>query len=403
MLSWGGGEYSSFVKRFLKSCGFTLVELLVVIAIIGILIGLLLPAVQAAREAARRMQCTNHLKQQGIALHNYHDTCQAFPPQRGGFKIGPYYWENAMTGFHVFLLPFCEQQAFYDEIMVCVRQYNCYPEASGSDGQTFYRRGPIPYLCCPSDGAAKEESDYPAPKPDKNLRGGSKTNYMGSVGDAIRNTKTDTTNTINDRGFFRGGIGVWETNGWDKSYVYKCRTMSDFIDGTSNTVAMSEAVASDLRATKLIKGNMVSSWGDVGASTSYTPRKCLAKIDTADPTSYNSSVTSTDKRGRSWQHGRTGYTGFQTILPPNSPSCSKGDSRQIGYYSATSYHSGGVNAVLADGSVRFISETIDCGNLDYVVKTAADTDPAKEEPRGISPFGIWGALGSVNGGESKSL
>ncbi len=370
---------------------FTLVELLVVIAIIGILIGLLLPAVQAAREAARRMQCTNNLKQLGIALHNYHDTNLAFPPQRGGYKIGPYWWENAMTGFHVFLLPFCEQQPLYNELMAYVTKNNRYPEASGADGQTFYKRGPAPYLLCPSDGAAQEESNYPI--------GGSKTNYMGSLGDAIRNTNAQ---GINDRGFFRGGIGVYETNGWDNSYVYKCRTLSDFLDGTSNTVAMSEAVTGDGQALKRIKGNQVSSWGSVGSSTSYTPRKCQTKIDAANPAYYDSSVTTTEMRGRSWQHGASAYTAFQTILPPNSPSCLSGWRVNEGYFSATSFHSGGVNIVLADGSVRFISETIDCGNLDYVVASAADTDETKKEPHGVSPFGIWGALGSVNGGETNT-
>ncbi|MDO5580932.1 MAG: DUF1559 domain-containing protein [Planctomycetia bacterium] len=388
----GGGEYSDSLKKTFKLRGFTLVELLVVIAIIGILIGLLLPAVQAAREAARRMECTNNLKQMGLALHNYHDTCQAFPPQRGGFKIGSIWWENAMTGFHVFLLPFCEQQPLYNELMAFVRKNNRYPEASGADGQTFYKRGPTPYLCCPSDGSAREESDYPA--------GGSKTNYMGSLGDAIQNTNAE---GINDRGFFRGGLGVYEANGWDKPYVYKCRTMSDFLDGTSNTVAMSEAVTGNGRANKLVKGNTVSGWGSVGSSTSYTPRKCAVKVDTSDPTAYNSSVTGTEKRGRSWQHGCSAYTAFQTILPPNSASCLSGLRVNAGYFTATSNHSGGVNAVLADGSVRFISETIDCGDQDYVVATAANTDETKKEPRGISPFGIWGALGSVNGGESKSL
>jgi prepilin-type N-terminal cleavage/methylation domain-containing protein/prepilin-type processing-associated H-X9-DG protein len=105
-----------------KSLGFTLVELLVVIAIIGILVALLLPAVQAAREAARRMQCTNNLKQMGIAFHNYHDTVKVFPAGRmscdgwtGGPCAGKQWWERQGTSGWVMLLPYLEQQPLYDQ------------------------------------------------------------------------------------------------------------------------------------------------------------------------------------------------------------------------------------------------------------------------------------------------
>ncbi len=90
-----------------RSRGFTLVELLVVIAIIGILIALLLPAVQAAREAAKRMQCMNHLKQWGLALHNYHDAYKTFP--QGSWGTG-----NRLA-FQVMLLPYLEQGALYEQ------------------------------------------------------------------------------------------------------------------------------------------------------------------------------------------------------------------------------------------------------------------------------------------------
>ncbi|HBJ38547.1 MAG TPA: hypothetical protein DDZ51_28090, partial [Planctomycetaceae bacterium] len=114
--------------------GFTLVELLVVIAIIGVMVGLLLPAVQAAREAARRMSCSNNLKQFGIALHNYHDTFLRFPPRQGGTG-----WQNDFTngmngGANMLILGFLEQTALYEQ----------FKNPLTHNGVTFQPWGPIP-------------------------------------------------------------------------------------------------------------------------------------------------------------------------------------------------------------------------------------------------------------------
>jgi prepilin-type N-terminal cleavage/methylation domain-containing protein len=105
MLCFSGNFRSKLCRN-----GFTLVELLVVIAIIGVLIALLLPAVQAAREAARRSQCVNHLKQLGIAIHNYHDTYNIIPPHGGGGSRSHDYTP------HVALLPFYEQQGRWNDL-----------------------------------------------------------------------------------------------------------------------------------------------------------------------------------------------------------------------------------------------------------------------------------------------
>ena len=131
---------------------FTLVELLVVIAIIGILIALLLPAVQAAREAARRSQCSNNLKQLGLALHNYHDTFKAQPPRQGG----PLWSGGSLTNpprhsAFVNLLPFIEQDARYSQIMTS--QLNAW--SGGADSGYV---GEIAPFICPSDGLLTETS-----------------------------------------------------------------------------------------------------------------------------------------------------------------------------------------------------------------------------------------------------
>jgi prepilin-type N-terminal cleavage/methylation domain-containing protein len=155
MLCLGGCFGSSFRSKFRRN-GFTLVELLVVIAIIGVLIALLLPAVQAAREAARRMQCSNNMKQLGIGFHNYHDVFDSFPSQNGYLRRG-IFW-----GTFFQILPFVEQQAAYDSIRTG-------PDSSGTinaapyprlDGVAFLGDFSVPSFCCPSDPTAKQKNTH---------------------------------------------------------------------------------------------------------------------------------------------------------------------------------------------------------------------------------------------------
>jgi len=109
-----------------------------------------------------------------------------------------------------------------------------------------------------------------------------------------------------------------------------------------------------------------------------------------------------EPRGLSWADGRPHSVGFQTILPPNSPSCNEGLANpgwSHGYYSASSNHTGGVNVSMGDGSVQFISSTINCARTG----TDGQNYNGWTQPSGASPFGVWGALGSINGGESDSI
>ncbi|HBJ34271.1 MAG TPA: prepilin-type cleavage/methylation domain-containing protein, partial [Planctomycetaceae bacterium] len=201
-----------FFKR--GRSAFTLVELLVVIAIIGVMVGLLLPAVQAAREAARRMSCSNNMKQLGLALHNYHDTYNRFPigvfAQR--LNLGGSVGRPAGMSWMPSLLPFIEQGALYDQLQPFMVSRN----SAQFPSNLFNTR--IPALMCPSDPASPktgEQHGVTDPPPDRN--NGFHGNYLLCHG----NTEVTEANSTNLNGMF----------------FYMSRTrFADVIDGTSNTV-----------------------------------------------------------------------------------------------------------------------------------------------------------------------
>jgi prepilin-type N-terminal cleavage/methylation domain-containing protein/prepilin-type processing-associated H-X9-DG protein len=353
-----------------RRLGFTLIELLVVIAIIAILIGLLLPAVQKIREAAARMSCSNNLKQLGLALHNYHDVNGVFPPGSGG--VAPTAATNRLSAF-VFLLPYVEGDNLSNLI------WNKFPVTYGT---TTYTQVPVPWdanyvpwgftyqvklLHCPSDTPAYDN------------RGGltgmiAATNYVTCRGDMVTGTGNSNAPVNNlKRGMFNNERSAPKT--WDIA-------IRDITDGLSNTIAMSERVFRT--GPREVLGNIVD---NEGAALETNPSICLA---TVSGTQYLPSVTLDGYFGGvRFNDGMSQFTGFNTILPPNSPSCMEMGSNTNGLFSAQSRHSGGVNALFADGSVHFISQNIDAGNLG-----------AKEPSNGgPSPYGVWGALGTISGGE----
>ncbi len=356
-------------KRF-RSGGFTLVELLVVIAIIGVLVALLLPAVQAAREAARRSQCTNNLKQAALAVHNYHDTFGVLPPRMTGTGN---YWANRdpvntnivrLSGW-VLLLPFMEQTPLYDQIKS--------PLTIG--GVTYSPWGPepnrtaytpwtvqVPGLMCPSDGPIRN----------KGANDLGRTSYRFSVGDSIN--RSWARDAQSPRGLFGHHSGL---------------TFANVRDGTANTIMLSERLFG-------ANAQMVKEGFGIGGITAdggvqIAPAPCLALVDPNNRNMYAGNATNWS--GRRWASGMNVYVGFSTVLPPNSPACNSSTwDEQNNVIPPTSHHPGGVVAALADASVRFISETINSG------------DPTIVEPRsGPSPYGVWGALGSKEGGEASQL
>jgi prepilin-type N-terminal cleavage/methylation domain-containing protein/prepilin-type processing-associated H-X9-DG protein len=356
--------------------GFTLVELLVVIAIIGILVALLLPAIQAAREAARRTDCVNKLKQLGVALHNHHDTYKALPPHCTNWR-----W-NA----HHRLMPFMEHQAQYDMSMN-------WTGAHGPTVQRFGQSQPEPWNNC-GVGYAEAPwnvlrpdlrcpSDPQAPSAFGNVGQQGVSNYCFSRGDDARWSEDNNCR----RGAF-GAAALGDPNGTYKAGP-KGFPFSAFTDGLSTTIAMSENAVGRDRANMIIGGIAVNT----GLNENGNPQtQCMSRIGAGGMFVAGTDVR--DWRGMRWADGGIVFTGFHTIIAPNGPSCiSGGGEADGGALAPSSFHPGGVNGLMMDGSVRFFTNNIDTGNLTAQPNMVG----------GPSHYGVWGAVGSKSGGEAVEL
>ena len=332
--------------------GFTLIELLVVIAIIAVLIALLLPAVQSAREAARRAQCTNNLKQIGLALHNYHSTIGTFPigASKGMYNPGTYVVWNQFSA-QAQMLGQMEQRPLYNAINF---NWGSHGGLAQQINHTVYITRVNSFLC---------PSDPNGGQPCTN-------SYHGSMG-----TSTQHSNPKGTTGLFA---------------YYRSYGLRDATDGSSNTIAFAESRtgSTSLRPTV---GNSINL-----SSTPPNSQLLDARMNPAGvlgglqacSAAWNSQKTGggTGKLknhcGFRWAWGAEGITMFNTIVTPNSQKypwstckfgCTTCDVAQANFANADSAHPGGVNALFADGSVHFIKDSVNQN--------------------------IWWGLGTRNGGE----
>ncbi|QDU22197.1 DUF1559 domain-containing protein [Urbifossiella limnaea] len=323
----------------LRRRAFTLIELLVVIAIIAILIGLLLPAVQKVREAAARIKCQNNLKQIGLAMHNFEGTEQKLPPARLTSSLV----HSALSR----LLPYCEQAA--------LRQLVDYNVSISTGTNVTAGSTRLPFGVCPSDPANGQVPGFATQG----------TNYLVTNGTGtLRDAAGNATDTVH-------------LNIGDGLFQLTPRRFADVIDGLSNTAAFSESL--------LGNGSPPPS----GAAPP-DPRTAILRVTTATTVPYLTSSRSPDMpglcqspgsgtwvadRANNWLNGHLTFSIYNHHFTPNQAGAwdCKNSSNSQALVAARSFHTSGVNVLLADGSVRFVTDRV--------------------------PVNTWRALATVAGGE----
>ncbi len=353
--------------------GFTLIELLVVIAIIAVLIALLLPAVQAAREAARRAQCTNNLKQLGLAVHNYHQQTNALPAETMFMGAGPNGW-GWNASWAVFLLPNIEQGPMYNAYNFMLNTDNV--------ANSSIANSAIGGLLCPSDNQKARPNNPWAP-----------TNYCSNHGGpgVVRNWSGTIVEFFNCSTAVNGTQNPVGTCWWGSDSNLGFFGLESVVDGSSNTALFSE---------KLLGAAAASPSPYAGSGPDS--RRGIYIISNL-PTNYNSlsyasaqqgvaacqGVSSTNQSNTGWLNGFSWTMGYpwHTVVnaythynTPNKLTCLNSSDPgglwggTAGAVTVSSNHPGGVNSCFADGSVHFIKDSVS--------------------------MNTWWAIGTRNGGET---
>jgi prepilin-type N-terminal cleavage/methylation domain-containing protein/prepilin-type processing-associated H-X9-DG protein len=329
----------------MKRSAFTLIELLVVIAILAILIALLVPAVQKVRESAARMQCQNNLKQIGLAAHNYHSMLRSFPP---GVSVAP-----QQASVLVLLLPCLDDAALF-------QQFDMSQDVTTAAANAPVRAQQVPYFLCPSDPSSGALLDpWPAPGVPAIV---GKSNYFGNMGTHARAREASAAGWLKDPGTC--GIFAWAS-----------QTRMELVsDGTSNTALFAEVKRGAMPADDALDVSLLppASWDQATPATNPN--------NLAPPAACVGAATKYNYTGLAYYRNILIDVMYTHTVPPNytGPDCMRNPGMppiqdQQGHLAARSYHVGGVNVVLVDGSVRFVNDGI--------------------------AFPLWQALGTRSGNE----
>ncbi|MDR2761363.1 MAG: DUF1559 domain-containing protein [Planctomycetaceae bacterium] len=400
--------------------GFTLVELLVVIAIIGMLIAILLPAVQSAREAARRMQCSNNLKQLSLSVHNFHDANGRFPAS----AWDPIWRANtkARAGWIALVFPFVEQTALYDNILKSTPPSNYLTETSAANVR-------LSGLLCPSDTKGNTYN------PNATFTGSGAGSTIPIFWSNYRASHADLPGGDTIKSAENIGYSPAICNSRPRAWCQFGRidvTFDYVTDGTSNSVLLGEGLLHDENRRTDYRRNIASG---IECLYYHPPQNVLnlkgpggqflnpsQAILTPGTTDRQNCITRPLNLGKTAIGNYPSCAYFHTLLPPNSPSAYWKDF-MLFQIAASSEHRGGANISFIDGSVHFITDTISTKNLSkagqkiirpnwsasYATSYGDDRanyaapelkDPATGE---IFSYGVWAELGTVNVGEPTTL